>query len=171
MNILEVAFNEEALENLTKLVERFEKVCSILSVSAPNAKKALKKVTADEEESDLANGHDEEADEDFAPKKAKAKAKTFLDEDDEDSASDEMEASSDDEEDKEEEPAPKKEKKKKKLTVDSINDACKERAQRLGGKEGRAEVLGILKKKFKVSSVTELKPDSYAAVISAMRAE
>jgi hypothetical protein len=54
---------------------------------------------------------------------------------------------------------------KKKYTANDVNDACKAKAQA----SDRATVLGILKKKFKVSSVTELKPDQYADVITAMK--
>lgn len=54
----------------------------------------------------------------------------------------------------------------KKITLDDVNDACKARAA--GGK--REEVLGILQKKFKVTSVTALKdaPDKWPQVIKAM---
>jgi Tfp pilus assembly protein PilE len=58
--------------------------------------------------------------------------------------------------------------KAKKLTINDVNDACKSRAMQTGGKEGRNEVLSILKKKFKATSVSELKPEQYAAAISAM---
>lgn len=65
-----------------------------------------------------------------------------------------------------EEEAPAKAPPKKKLSLDDVNDACKSRA--VGGR--RDEVLSILKGKFKVSSVTELKesPDKWPAVIKAM---
>lgn len=68
------------------------------------------------------------------------------------------------------EPAPKKkaaakETKAAKLTAKDVNAACKERA----GRTNRADVLGILKKKFKVTSVTELKPEQYADVIKTMK--
>lgn len=64
-----------------------------------------------------------------------------------------------------------KTKKAKKVTLDDVNDACKARAAAVGGKEGRAEVLSILKKQFKTSTVTDLKPENYQAVIDAMEIE
>lgn len=101
----------------------------------------------------------------------KAKDVTFDDEwkdDEETSAKD----SSDEEEDDEEDfttPPPKKDKVKA-LTSEDVNEACKARAARTGGKAGREEVLTILKKKFKTQSISDLKEDSYAAVIAAMKA-
>lgn len=64
----------------------------------------------------------------------------------------------------EEKLSPAKAKKEKKITIDQVNDACKTRA----GRSNRAEVLGILKKKFKTQSVSELKETQYADVIKAM---
>lgn len=58
----------------------------------------------------------------------------------------------------------------KKFTSDDVHDACKQRALRTGGKAGRNEVLAILEKKFKVESVSELKPEQYNAVVAAMEA-
>lgn len=52
----------------------------------------------------------------------------------------------------------------KKFTVNDVNDACKAKANATD----RKTVLGILKKKFNVTSVTELKADQYADVIKAM---
>jgi len=60
--------------------------------------------------------------------------------------------------------------KAKKVTIDSVNDACKKRAA-AGGKKGRAEVLAILKKKFKTESVSDLEPEDYQKCIDAMAVE
>jgi hypothetical protein len=113
-------------------------------------------------------------DEDFAPKKKtagkKAAAAAFDDDADEDTSG----AIADDEEEDEgfmEAPAKKAPAKKaKKLTVDDVNDACKERAARTGGKEGRAEVLALLKKNFKTASVSEVKPEDYEKLVKIMKA-
>jgi hypothetical protein len=155
LSLLVGAESKAWLRDVTGLVERLEKVA---------AKLGSKKI-ADDEDTDVA---DEDEDDDFAdappPRKAKglkAKSDSF---DDEEAG---VEAASDDEDEDFTEPSPKK---AKKLTSDDVNDACKKRAARTGGKEGRAEVLTILKKKFKTQSVTELKPDTYAAVIAAMNA-
>lgn len=64
--------------------------------------------------------------------------------------------------------AAKKSAKAKKITIAQVNDACKARAK-AGGKEGRAQVLSILKKHFKTQSVSEIKPELYAKVIQAMK--
>ena len=124
-----------------------------------------------------------------APKGAKGKtdavAKSFNDDEDEeqtvthrrteesfdsDDEGNKQEASADEDEDTDFTAKPETKKKAKKLTVDDVNDACKARAAVTGGKEGRKEVLGILKKKFKVESVSDLKEDAYAACIAAMKA-
>jgi hypothetical protein len=78
-------------------------------------------------------------------------------------------ASDDDEDDDFTAPPPKKAKaeKAKKVTIAQVNEACKARAQ-AGGKKGRAEVLGILKKNFKTESISEIKPEQYGKVIDAM---
>ena len=81
-------------------------------------------------------------------------------------------AASDDEEE-EEVVAPKKAAKAKKLTSDDVNNQAKAYATALikrgkTGPEARKAVVAILKKKFEVSSVTELESDQYAAVIKAL---
>ena len=57
--------------------------------------------------------------------------------------------------------------KTKKITIEDVNDACK----KFGKANGRPNVLKVLKKQFKVESVTELEPTQYAAVIEAMSVE
>ncbi len=101
---------------------------------------------------------DDDSDEEPLPTKRATKAKVAA-------------ASFDDEdEDETEEPAPKAAKPTKaakapKLTLDDVNDACKERCARTN----RADVLGILKKNFKVKSVTDLEPTDYAQCIKLLR--
>lgn len=99
-------------------------------------------------------------------KAAKAAAASFEDGDDEPA---ELETETETAEDEGDfmEAAPAKTKGKaaaKKLTVNDVNDACKAKAQATD----RKTVLGILKKKFNVASVTELKADQYADVVKAM---
>lgn len=134
--------SKQWLADVTEIVERLEKATAKLKGSS---------VTEDVETETTT---DDDDDDDFTPTKSKAtvKAKSF---DDDDTGEDE-------------EPVIKK--KAKKITVDDVNDACKARAAETGGKEGRQEVLTILKKKFKVASVNDLEPEQYAAVIAAMKA-
>lgn len=68
-----------------------------------------------------------------------------------------------DEDEADEKPA--KAKKAPKLTIDDVNDACKERC----GRTNRAEVLGLLKKNFKVKSVTDLEPTDYEKCIKLLK--
>lgn len=117
----------------------------------------------------------EEETEDFAPaaKKTAAKKKptpaaSFDSDDDAPVEEPEAEAEAEEQEDFTTPAAKAPAKKAKKLTVDDVNDACKVRAAHTGGKEGRTEVLAILKKNFRTTSVSELKPEQYAAVIKAM---
>ena len=63
--------------------------------------------------------------------------------------------------------AAKKAAKAKKVTIEEVNAACKARA-RAGGKDGRKQVLAILKKQFKTESITEIAQNEYANVIKAM---
>ncbi len=133
--------------------------------------------TDDEDEDEETEEEDEdEDDEEEKPKKKKSKKvaddedededdEVESDEDEDDSDEDEE---SDEDEDEDEDPPPKKKKKGgKKVTVADVNDACKKRAK-AGGKKGRKEVLAILKKNFKTESISDIKPEKYAAVIAAM---
>lgn len=136
--------SKQWLADVTALVDRLEKLTG----------KVAKSIDDDADEETTATD-DTDDDEDFAPKKkAGVKTKGFDDEDETEDAD-------------EEEPVAKK--KAKKISLDDVNDACKARALETGGKEGRQEVLNILKKKFKVKSVTELEPEQYASVIAAMK--
>ncbi len=123
--------------------------------TAASRKATTRAAAVEEEETEET---EEETDEDFAPKKKTAakKAAASFDDDGEE-----------EEETEEEAPAPKS-KKAKKITIDDVNDACKARAAATGGKEGRNEVLKILKKNFKTESVSALKPEQFQAVIDAM---
>lgn len=144
--------SKEWLRDAEALVTRLENV----------AKKIKVKVSGDDgidESTDEATDDATDDDDDFNENKKEKKAKSDF-EDEEDAG----DFTSDDEEETE------KPKKAKKLTVDDVNEACKKRAARTGGKEGRSEVLTILKKKFKTQSVSELKPEAYAACIAAMKA-
>lgn len=159
VKLLVGAESKQWLQDMESLTSRLEKVAAKIKGSA-----SLKGhfIEEDEDEADLKK--DAAADEDdgdfVATKKASKKAKSF--DDDEEG---ETESTNDEEEFE----APTK-KRAKKLTVDDVNDACKERAtDEGGGKAGRMAVLGILKKKFKVQSVTDLDEKQYAAVISAMK--
>lgn len=132
------------LADVTALVERLEKATAGKTTK-------LKGMTTEEE-------FEESKDDEFSEEKTVVRANGF---------DDEEESSDDDEEDFTKSAT--KSKKAKKLTLDDVNAACKERAaSEGGGKAGREVVLGILKKKFKTTSITDLKPDSYALVISTM---
>jgi predicted transcriptional regulator len=141
------------LATLTEQIDRLEKLTAGIAAPTKATKKAAAPAPVEDEEAE------ESEDKEFtAPTKAtkKAAAKSFDEDESENEEAEEETA-----------PAPKS-KKAKKVTLDDVNDACKARAADTGGKEGRTEVLGILKKKFKVASVSELKPEQYQAVIEAM---
>jgi hypothetical protein len=165
LQILVGAESKEWLKDAEALVNRLEKV-----LKAINANSSLKGQNIEE---DKESGEDtlnkvNEDDEDFTPVKKTSgkKAKSFEDEEEADLGSS-PETDSDDEDEEFEKPTKKR---AKKITLDDVNDACKERAaDEGGGKEGRSVVLKILKKKFKVDSVSELEETQYAAVISAMK--
>lgn len=168
--ILAGAESKQFLVDLAKITERLEK--ALAGGKAPQTTAALELDSDDSESEDFAPAsttkkskaqktrsfEDEEIEEELVPaKKTKSAAAASLPEEDEDDNEDFTT------------PKPKK-KTEKKLTVDDVNDACKVRAQSIGGKEGRKQVLLILKKKFKTESVSELKPEQYAEAISAMQA-
>lgn len=52
----------------------------------------------------------------------------------------------------------------KKLTIDDINEACMKYAK----VKGRPQTLELLQKKFKVKSITELKPETFGKVVEAL---
>lgn len=120
---------------------------------------------------------DTPAEETPAPKKTKAKtaakvkaAPASFDEDEETTEVEEPAAEEgfDEESFEDETPAPKKTKAAK-LTLDNINDACKAFARENGGgKDGREAVLKILKKNFKVTSISELDVEDYPKVLKAL---
>lgn len=157
--------SKEWLETLERVVNNLETVAKTLSAQG-NTKLNGKAKSIDEDETE---GEDDDGEvDDFAPnKKAVAKAvKAFDEDEDDDSEASSAVTLEDDEDDNfTDKPVSKK---AKKLTVEDVNTACKKKASDIGGKEGRAQVLTILKKKFKTQSVSELKPEQYAAVISAM---
>lgn len=140
------------LASLTEQLDRLEKLHGVMT-----GKKVATSITEDAEETT----ETDEEEELIAPVNKTATKKAAASFDDEEVHSDD---------DEEEAPVAKKTKAKK-VTLDDVNDACKARAASVGGKEGRSEVLTILKKKFKTTSVSELKPEQYAAVIAAMEVE
>lgn len=158
LGIMVGAESKEWLADLTKQIDRLEKMQAENTVTTAGAVDTV----------------EVEADEDFAPKKPAKKsaaAKAF----EEEAEEEETEESEETEEEEEEGFTAKVTKvgkagKPKKLTLDDVNDACKGRAAATGGKKGRGEVLAILKKKFGTESVSELKPEQYAACVAAMGA-
>lgn len=166
MSKLEVALlvgpeSKAFLANLTEQLDRMEQLAAGQKITGP---KTIAAVDVDE-------------DDDFTPapkKKAAAKkASAGFDQDDEDVEPAPKYAEETEVEEDEDFTAPPKKAAKakaKKITLDDVNDACKARAAATGGKKGREEVLGILKKKFKTTSVSELEPEQYAAAIKAMEA-
>ncbi len=163
LGIMAGAESKAWLADLTTQIDRLEKLAGGLAPKG-KAKAAPESESDDEDEND-----DEEEDEDFGSKKTKGKKAASSFDDDEESEEEEEEEEEEEDEDEEEEEDEKPAKKAKKLTIDDVNDACKARAKG-AGKKGRDEVLSILKKKFKVASVTELKPEQYAKAIAAMEA-
>lgn len=121
---------------------------------------------------------DEDAEETPAPKKRgrpaaaaapvkKAAPASFDEDEDEETPAVEAEESFEDE-DFEETPAPKKAKTAK-VTIDDVNDACKAFARENGGgKDGREATLKILKKHFKVTSISDLAVEDYPKVLKAL---
>lgn len=165
------AETKQFLANLTQQIDRLEALqAKIVSGNTPQAdfgdsvldatvyaSRPLKKTNMIED-SFLSDDQPEETnleDDSFeAPKKQTRAKKTKP-----------AETSFEDEEDALfEEPAPKSNKTKA-LTVKDVMDACKARATA----SNRAEVLGILKRKFKVASINDLKPDQYGDVIKALQ--
>ena len=150
------AESKEWLAGFERLVTRLEKLQPKLA-TAKNVAQA---------EEDFDNEEDStEEDDDFGPaKKAAKKANSFDEDEGESEEAEEVEAASEDDEDEEEKP-----KKKKKISLEDVNDACKAKMKALGGgKAAREKVLNVLKKKFKTESISDLKAEQYAAVISAM---
>lgn len=155
--------SKQWLAEATRIVEKMEALLQKVEDATEDVKK----------ESD-------DVDEDFpsdSPKKfpkakvvpLKAKDVTFDDEWKDDEETSAKDPSDGPEEDEDFIAPPPKKDKVKALTSEDVNEACKARAARTGGKAGREEVLTILKKKFKTQSISDLKEDSYAAVIAAMK--
>jgi len=134
------------LATLAELVERME---AATAATTTTTKKKAAPVATDEDDTDV----EADEDEDFAPPKKTAakKAAASFDEDEDDAP-------------------PVKKTKKAKVTVEDVNDAAKARAK-AGGKNGRAEVLKILKKGWKTESISEIDPEDYEAVLEALTVE
>lgn len=170
IKVLAGAESKAFLADLTKQIDRLERLGGV-KAAAPAAE------DADDTGSDDAPDADESDDDDFAaaPKNVKAAVKSAAKKTaasfDEDDADDAPAASTEDDDDADFTAPPAKAAKPakaKKITVDDVNDACKAKASSIGGKEGRAKVLALLKKHFKTESVSELKPEQYEACIKAM---
>lgn len=145
LSMLAGAETKQFLVDLTKQIDRLEALANAALSS--------------ERESGSTEPEERDTNEDFEPKKSKAKpvpAPDLSSDGDDDDGEPDFKA------------PPAKKEKVKKVTVDDVNDACKARAMVKGGKLGRSEVLTILKKKFKTESVSELKPEQYAECIGAM---
>jgi hypothetical protein len=159
MAILAGDESKKFLAALTTQIDRLEKLAPLLKgKTEPDA-------AAPEET-------DEDEDDDFAAKKGKEKKAKSFDEDEEKTEAvddEETDDTDEDEDDDEDEKPVKKGKtaKAKKITADDVNDACKKHAK----ENGREATLKVLKKKFKVESVTELKPEQYEEVIKAVAVE
>lgn len=150
------AESKEWLSNLSSELDRAEKILG------KGAKAKASREAVEEEENE-----EEEEQDDFASKSKRGKAKKAASFDDDDSAEEENEDESDDASEEESDDidvGSLKKGKAKKLTGDDVNDACKAKA----AESSRSEVLAILKKKFKVKSISDLEPSQYAAVIKAM---
>lgn len=187
--IMAGAESKKFLADITSQFDRIEKLCSKhlnskggkaaladdadeeesedeeIDPPAKKGKKAAKFEDADEESDDEEESDESEDEEEEAPaKKTKGKKAAKFEDDD---ADEEESEEADDAEDEEEEALAKKTKggkKAPKLTIDDVNDACMDRA----GRSNRSEVLGLLKKHFKIKSVTELEPGDYEACIKLM---
>jgi len=159
--ILAGAESKAFLADLTTQIDRLEKLTSGKSIKDIENESEIPEETYGAE--------DEVEDDDFGVKPTKnakkSQASVFEDEED-DSGVEELNF-------KETAKAPKaapKKAKAKKVTLDDVNDACMARAM-AGGKNGFKEVKGILKKKFKTESISELEESQYQECIDAMAVE
>lgn len=181
--LLAGAETKKFLADFTTQIDRLE----ALTTKAVGTKAKSKAAEEDEDEEDT-----EDEDDGFAgksSKKAKGKKAAAFDDEDEDEESEESEddeeaeetEETEDEDEEESAAASKKSakgktaaagkasgKKKPKLTVDDVNDACKARAAKIGGKPGRDKVLKLLQTNFGTKSVTNLKPEDYEEAIAVM---
>lgn len=165
LGIMAGAESKAWLAGLTQQLDRLEKLTGgkgIDGLKSLTTVAATEPVAPESEES-------EDEDEDFTAKKKPAKkASASFDEDESDGDDEDESVDEDDEEEKAPPAKTKKAGRPPKYTVDDVNDACKARALAAGGKKGRAEVIAILQKKFGTATVSELKPEHYAACIAAM---
>ena len=171
--ILAGAETKQFLHDLTKIVERLEKAATGHSVKTEEddttyeetktttRKTKAKQETVEDDEEFVAKHQKYDDDEE-----AEARKETLTTQEDDDIESFE------DEEETEEKPA--KKEKAKKLTLNDVNDAAKARVKweiskrGISSPEARATVLALMKKNFKVSTVTALKPEQYEAFIKIM---
>lgn len=175
--VLAGAESKAWLAGFTQQVDRLEKIAKKLGGAAP----------AETDADDDAGDDGEEAAPKKSAKKAPAKKAAAKADDDDfnDDAGDDGDAGDSDDfsddagggegdddfgDDGDDEPAPKKAPAKKEkapaLKHKDVVAACKEAA----GRSNRATVLSMLKKKFKVSSTTDLKAEQYAEAIEELKA-
>lgn len=181
LSIMAGAESKQFLAGLTKQLDRMEALVKVAGVeedadtedtddeeevaAKPAKKKAAASFDDDEEEESDEDADDSEDEEEEAPVKKKKTAAKF-EEDDEDGED------TDDEEEVSAKPAKKK---APKLTADDVQDACKAHVKYLvakkkkTGQEARAAVVGILKKHFKTTSVSSLKPEQFAPAIKILK--
>lgn len=187
--ILVGAESKAFLADLTKLVERMERAAGVKTKAGAVVEddsddldddtdfgvdpKPAKKAAAFEEDdipgiddADLADADtDADEDDDFAPKtKSKKTAAASFEEDDSDDVEPEVETKK-----------TTKAKKAPKLTTDDLNDACKARVARLTKKgqsttEALDAIRKVMKKRFGVKSVAQVKPEDFAKFIEVMSA-
>lgn len=183
MAILAGPESKQFLVELTRQIDRLERITNHFN-GAKNPVEAEETPEVDDDEDD-----DEEEvvpapkavkkskappapksfDEDDADEEETVEAAESEDDEDEEAAAPAVSDDDDDEDEGFTEPAPKAKKgakAAKKLTMDDVNDACKERAR---GEGGRDAVLKILQKKFKTKTVRSLKPEQFQSCIEAMK--
>ncbi len=159
--ILVGAESKAWLADVQGVLERMEKVARILRSPEENDAASDDAPEADEDGVENDAGFEE------APKAAKGKgaakkqAASFDDADEEE----QEEEAEEEAEEQEDEPKAAKGKAATKLTVDDLNDAAMQCAQRTN----RANVLALMKKNFKVKSVTEIEPKDFARFIKVMK--
>jgi hypothetical protein len=157
-----VLAGEESKKFLISLKEQLDRMERLVMQAGGVNEKESSTTTWAEDESDAAD--------EMMPPKAKRgtkKAATSSSFDDEGVAVDdkpEVEDNEWDADQAEEEAPPKKAAKAKKYTIEDANTACRERC----GRTNRAEVLGLMKKKFGVKSVTELDETDFAEFVKVM---
>lgn len=168
--ILAGAESKAFLLDFKKQIDRLE----TLTKSLPATSQATVAIDVTDDEVDTLAAQTD-ADEDFAPKKSAPKRAAPKGFDDEETSTEDSEASDDDGEMDFNTPPPVKaapKPKPKKLSPeqmrDNMNEAAKAKAAKKGGKAGRDEVLGLMKKHFNTTSVQEIKSEDYDKFLKLM---